>query len=71
MFEDDIFKLLLIVLLLANDSNGNSRETFSRLNEIIIICLLMGACNTSRNECGCGDTCRCNENNRFNRPTSF
>ena len=73
MFEDDIFKLLLIVLLLANESGDNSRETFGRLNEIIIICLLMGACNAQRRECGCGgrcgENCACRDNH--NRQTSF
>jgi len=67
MFEGDIFRLLMIVLLMANDG-GNDRDTFKRLNEVLIVCLLMGSCNMPndpcgcrRDNCGCGDGCRCGD----------
>lgn len=54
MQQDEIFKLLLIILLLCNEKSNCSDGTgYSSLNEIIIICLLM---NTGRNDC-------CNNNN--------
>jgi len=40
--EDDIFKLLMIVLLLANDKTGSRDNVFTDLNTIIILGLIMG-----------------------------
>ena len=40
--EDDIFKLLMIVLLLANDKTGSRDNVFTELNTIIILGLIMG-----------------------------
>lgn len=66
MFEDDIFKLLLIVLLIANESGDNGRDTYRRLNEILIVCMLMGinsnhdpcgGCNPRRDRCECRNGC--------------
>jgi len=69
MFEDDIFKILLVVLLLANENGGNDRDMYRRLNEILIICMLMGSgcapdpcgCARRRDRCGCGNNCDCGQ----------
>ncbi|MCL1945026.1 MAG: hypothetical protein FWF56_04400 [Firmicutes bacterium] len=47
--EDDIFKLLMIVLLLANDKEGSKDSVFTELNTIIILGLIMGQSRSSRN----------------------
>jgi hypothetical protein len=54
--EDDIFKLLMIVLLMANDKTGSRDNVFTELNTIIIIGLIMGQ---NRN----GNTGNLNPNN--------
>lgn len=49
MNQDEIFKLLLIILLLSNEKDNDGCERgcnrYSNLNEIILVCLLMNACN--------------------------
>ena len=69
MLEDDIFKLLLVVLLLANESGGASQDTFRRLNEILIVCMLMGASNSA--PCCSPRRDRCNDGCGCDRGTSF
>jgi len=64
--QDDIFKLLLVVLLITNERGNNDRHhngqgtLFSSLNEIIILALLLNAfsCGPRRNDCNddCGDS---------------
>lgn len=62
MNQDEIFKLLLMLLLISNEkagcntgcNDGCNNSTFSSLNEIIICMFLMNACrpdscNNSRN----------------------
>ena len=45
MNQDNIFKLLLTVLLIANNQNGCSGDcsTESSVNNVIILALLLGA----------------------------
>ena len=48
MNQDEIFKLLLLILLLSNEKDNctvtNCNSGFSNINEIIIITLLLNAC---------------------------
>ncbi|MCL2847992.1 MAG: hypothetical protein FWE13_04495 [Firmicutes bacterium] len=71
MFQEDIFKLLLMVLLMANDGDGCDHN-YGRINEILIFCMLLGAGNN--NPCCRGDNnhrhrhhneCGCERNNRI------
>jgi len=64
MNQDDIFKLLLIVLLITNErGNGHHYDgrgtLFSSLNEIIILALLLNVftCRPAR-DCDCDDRSR-------------
>ena len=59
MFQDDIFKLLLLILLITNEQdnrgeNGRGSSLYNSLNEIIIVSLLCN-CNLFTNRCRCGD----------------
>ncbi|MDR3022129.1 MAG: hypothetical protein LBU60_05625 [Clostridiales bacterium] len=65
--EDDIFKLLMIVLLLANDREGDQNSVFTDINQIIILGLIMGS-NRTNNRANNRTNNR--ENNRSNLNTS-
>ena len=57
MFQDDIFKLLLGCLLIANESGGCG-ENFGKLNEIIIMSLLINSsCCRPKRCCPPSDNC--------------
>ncbi|MCI9519205.1 MAG: hypothetical protein HFK08_08135 [Clostridia bacterium] len=62
MPSDDIFRILLIVLLLTN---GNESGDFTSVNETVIAALLLMSCGGANNNCsrdrGCG--CGCNNSN--------
>ncbi len=53
MDQDEIFKLLLIILLMSNERdncpNACPASGFSNINEIIIITLLLNACSGNSN----------------------
>ncbi len=64
MNQDDIYNLLLILLLMSNERGGNdnpcnSNSTRGSINELIIASMLLNSCNT-RDGCpdalsdGCG-----------------
>ncbi len=65
MNQDDIFNLLLLILLMSNerdnDTDSDCRSARGSLNELIIASMLMGSCNsrdatsTTRND-PCGRT---------------
>ena len=49
MNQDDIYNLLLLILLMSNEKDGcptDCRSTRSSLNELIIASLLMSSCNS-------------------------
>jgi len=43
-FESDIFRLLMIVLLLANDRHGESGNFYTDINQMLILALILGSC---------------------------
>ncbi len=67
MPSDDIFRILLIILLLTN---GNDNCDFTSVNEAVIAALLLSSCNgANNNNCnrnrGCGCGCNVNSNTSF------
>jgi hypothetical protein len=48
--EDDIFRLLMIVLLLANEREGDKDNFLTDINQIVIIGLLLGTSRHSRKQ---------------------
>ncbi len=64
MPSDDIFRLLMIVLLLTNNSDTGD---FSSINDAVIAALLASSCNSGGNgNSGCN--CANNQNSRCGCP---
>lgn len=56
MTNDDIYRLLLIILLLKNGDSD-----VSSVNEAVITALLLSSCSqNSRSQCDCDRSCGCN-----------
>ena len=76
MQQNEIFMLLLVILLMNNENDGESESgLFGSLNSMIIVVLMLTSGNLfggdRRNKCGCGDECRCESrcgNERLARP---
>ena len=71
MRQNDIFQLLLIILLISNGHDNDCDDDcgpFGNINSIIIVVLLLTAGglfgegrHDRRRDCGCGDNCRCRD----------
>ena len=61
MTNDDIYRLLLIILLLKNGDSD-----VSSVNEAVITALLLSSCSqNSRSQCDCDRSCGCGCNTSF------
>lgn len=64
MNQDDIYNLLLLILLMSNEKDNDSANCLSArgsLNELILASLLLNSCNSrntgdSDTPCNCRDT---------------
>lgn len=67
MNQDDIYNLLLLILLMSNerenDTENTTRSARGSLNELIIASMLMSNCNSRDNQCCDNNDCRCSRNN--------
>jgi len=76
MQQNEIFMLLLVILLMNNENDGETESgLFGSLNSMIIVVLMLTSGNLfggdRRNKCDCGETCRCEnlrDNERLSRP---
>lgn len=54
MMSGDIFRLLLIILLLTNDKDESGE--YSSINQVVIIAMLLSSCSTNNRLSGCGNS---------------
>lgn len=67
MNQDEIYNLLLLILLMSNerdaDNDSTVRTTRGSLNELILASMLISSCNTRNNDFG-NDSDNCPNNRR-------
>lgn len=79
MNQDDIYNLLLLILLMSNerenDTELTNRSARGSLNELIIASMLISSCNNpsadAANALSGNSSCRCRNNNANNGNTTF